>query len=617
MKHFCRRKYGLLWYIYLVVSNRSVSGGWVDADTPENVTQTISLVDGKDYFLVMSDEFEKSGRSFEDGQDPKWTSINRNDYTNAALHYYSNDMVYTEDGMLVIKSVNEDVTFKYWEQAVKGFRPMKKNYITGMLQGWDKFCISSGIIEVSASLPGDVSIGGLWPAIWLLGNLARATYTSSSDFQWPWSYDKCVRTNKEHKEYQYQQEISACNMLNHYGMHSYEGRGAPEIDVFEAMAGYDPYSPFMVGKPYISLSYQVAPGTAYNRPTLGKYPRPGQWYDKGLGYGSNTTANTYFYGTKLKHEPLVRSYWADAISANHGLQPTHFGDQHVYRLEWVNGESGYLKWYLDGEFMFSMSQDTLNRTGSKIADEPMYLILNTAISSMWGFPSPCPTQKCACDCWDARDSKCTCAIPAHMADIFPAHFKIDWVRVYQDPTDPRQRVGCDTPEMPTEKWIKGHADLYVDPGEKIYKRPVPQGGGVCHFDSECGGGACSSGKCVCPMAWSGPTCKAPNGFDDTPRPKQIIIPPMVRPEIPYSLAAVFLALGAIFLSAACVRARHRIQRHKYAVLGDSGITVLPFPKMDLSGVGSPSDSPQLSPRPAGGFEVDKNSVAMDYYDYES
>lgn len=44
---------------------------------------------GKTYDLVFSDEFEVAGRSFADGSDPRWTSINKNDYTNAALQVSS------------------------------------------------------------------------------------------------------------------------------------------------------------------------------------------------------------------------------------------------------------------------------------------------------------------------------------------------------------------------------------------------------------------------------------------------------------------------------------------------------------------------------------------------
>lgn len=40
---------------------------------------------------VFSDEFETEGRSFADGQDPRWTAIDKNDYTNNALHYYKHE----------------------------------------------------------------------------------------------------------------------------------------------------------------------------------------------------------------------------------------------------------------------------------------------------------------------------------------------------------------------------------------------------------------------------------------------------------------------------------------------------------------------------------------------
>jgi Beta-glucan synthesis-associated protein SKN1/KRE6/Sbg1 len=47
-------------------------------------------------------------------------------------------------------------------------------------QGWDKFCFSGGIVEVSAALPGDAYTGGLWPAIWLLGELLYCIYCCST-----------------------------------------------------------------------------------------------------------------------------------------------------------------------------------------------------------------------------------------------------------------------------------------------------------------------------------------------------------------------------------------------------------------------------------------------------
>ena len=37
-----------------------------------------------------------------------------------------------------------------------------------------------------------------------------------------------------------------------------------------------------------------------------------------------------------------------------------------------------------------------------ICQEPMYLILNTAISHRWGFPEPCPADQCSA-CWHCFD----------------------------------------------------------------------------------------------------------------------------------------------------------------------------------------------------------------------
>ena len=89
------------------------------------------------------------------------------------------------------------------------------------------------------------------------------------------------------------------------------------------------------------------------------------------------------------------------MQANTNLYATHFEDQHIYRLEWVPGPQGFIKWYLDDEYLYGISQNALNKTGAIIPEEPMYLLLNTAVSSTWGFPAPCP-EGCPCDCFDPR-----------------------------------------------------------------------------------------------------------------------------------------------------------------------------------------------------------------------
>ena len=130
-----------------------------------------------------------------------------------------------------------------------------------------------------------------------------------------------------------------------------------------------------------------------------------------------------------------KSYLADAISSNTNLGTTHFDDFHNYTIEWKPSspgqEDGYISWYIDGIFRYRITSKTLAKTGGLIPEEPMYLILNTAISSTWGFPVPCP-DGCSCNCFDARREECECGIPANMRENFPADYLVDYIRVYQD-----------------------------------------------------------------------------------------------------------------------------------------------------------------------------------------
>ena len=53
--------------------------GWVDPDTRQEEKKVKSYTNGKEYVLIMSDEFGRDGRSFHDGADPMWTSMDKND----------------------------------------------------------------------------------------------------------------------------------------------------------------------------------------------------------------------------------------------------------------------------------------------------------------------------------------------------------------------------------------------------------------------------------------------------------------------------------------------------------------------------------------------------------
>jgi beta-glucanase (GH16 family) len=60
----------------------------------------------------------------------------------------------------------EHKTNKYvaFDEEKKVFFSDEKHAQTAMLQGWNKFCITGGIVEIRAKLPGAARVGGLWPA---------------------------------------------------------------------------------------------------------------------------------------------------------------------------------------------------------------------------------------------------------------------------------------------------------------------------------------------------------------------------------------------------------------------------------------------------------------------
>ena len=55
-------------------------------------------------------------------------------------------------------------------------------------------------------------------------------------------------------------------------MHKHKGRGAPEIDIMEAMPGDSKLYVSPVDIPYFSSSFQVSPAIVENRPYNGVLP---------------------------------------------------------------------------------------------------------------------------------------------------------------------------------------------------------------------------------------------------------------------------------------------------------------------------------------------------------
>lgn len=520
-----------------------VCGGFIDMDTPHDKRTTKSLVDKTVYHLVMSDEFNTPNRTFTDGHDPIWTALDKSDDDSSSVgggsqqFYNSSFVTTTEKGMMKLSTKIGKTEWTRFDKVKKEWSKESSLFNSGMIQSWEKFCFTGGILEVDIILPGDPFIGGLWPAVWMLGNLGRATYLASTNNIWPWSFDKCDR------KLQPAQAISACNEQNHFGMHPFQGRGSTEIDLIEIMTGdsngkHLPSTDPPLTLPYCDMTLQVAPGVPKNRPANGAAPlyesklAPGghtmllanTWYEN-LEMHGNTSINPFFYGTYLAEtkpkEPVTRTknqaFQADAVGAAHQLTPSHFKKVHTFRVEWQPGPGGRIDWYSKGykiNSTLSIEGDGLGEDwvhaygiqdkvindlmGSQIPIEPSYLIFNTAVSSTWGFPYDVP-ESCE-KCYDCDEPKCACNFAPGFCKMLrdtDVAMYIDSVRVYQSRNSSahvgaNHTIGCDPPEYPTREWIKGHNYQYMRNPPFAYEdkgvplKRVQKGGSKCDSDIDCG-----------------------------------------------------------------------------------------------------------------------------------
>lgn len=230
-------------------------------------------------------------------------------------------------------------------------------------------------------------------------------------------------------------------------------------------------------------------------------------------------------------------------------------------MEWepphTNGTGGYIRWYLDDEFIYGIRGKVLELTKTEIPSEPMYLIMNTAVASSWGFPKPCP-DGCDCSCYQCGNSECTCGLPEGFCDNFPSTFQIDYVRVYQAKN---HILGCSTADRPTEKYIKGHKEDYVDKfeGQKEPLLAIQCGGGYCVDDADCGSstkGMCDNNKCVCSEGFTGPKCLSSDGYDDNPPlPEEIQFSQISLSPGMISTVAFFLVIFTLFVGSVVVMRR--------------------------------------------------------------
>jgi beta-glucan synthesis-associated protein KRE6 len=258
--------------------------------------------------------------------------------TNNPLHYYSQETIKTNDNGALEIAV--DLTVGNFTNAVTG-QTETKEVRSGMLSSWNKVCFTGGIVEVSVKLPGDHRSAGLWPAFWMMGNLARATYVESTEGTWPFSTNVCsYQTNTS-------QKLNACNATDFFNpSQPGRGRGAPEIDILEVMQMDIWSTPTYEAPPVLSASLQVAPGKNYDRPIPGKDHHKINWYQPEVG--NTSSFNEYYYGVYILHDDHMLDYQSDTVSFNHNLNHSFYERQVTYRVEWEppsdDGTGGYVRY---------------------------------------------------------------------------------------------------------------------------------------------------------------------------------------------------------------------------------------------------------------------------------
>ncbi|WVQ75724.1 hypothetical protein IAR50_005354 [Cryptococcus sp. DSM 104548] len=414
----------------------------IDDDTPE-WAYTRTGNDGGEWQLVFSDEFEKDGRTFFEGDDPFFTAMDIHYWATGDFEWLDPSAVTTKDGHLVMTMTQEPIH--------------DLNFKSGMVQSWNKLCFNlNAFIEVSASFPGTSDIGGFWPGIWMMGNLGRPGYGASTEGLWPYSYDSCDVGILPNQTYTNGTGPTAalttgssngalsvlpgqrtpsctCEGEDHPGPNVGVGRAAPEIDIVEAQIV------IADGVGQVSQSLQLAPFDDYYQ------------YDNTsvTQYNTSITSfNSYLGGTyqqaasSLTTVPSNIYYNQDDVTGWTGSsgQFAMFGIE--YQAFPDKREDGYITWYSDNKTSWTIYADAIKENAKTevgrrlIPEEPMALVFNLHMSNNFQNVDFSNLQ-------------------------WPNYHRIDYVRVYQK--SDRISVTCDPDDYPTADYIANHLNVYENP----------------------------------------------------------------------------------------------------------------------------------------------------------
>ncbi|QEO23353.1 hypothetical_protein [Candidozyma auris] len=358
--------------------------------------------DGEKWKLVFSDEFNAEGRTFYDGDDQFFQGVDIWYSGTQDLEWYDPDAITTANGTMI--------------STLDAYKSHNLFYRSGMLQSWNKLCFTQGMILISAQLPNYGNKGGLWPGLWTMGNLGRPGYRASTEGSSP-----------DGISYLPGQRLNACTCPGDDHPNPGTGRGAPEIDIIEAETDTNTMKLGLA-----SQSYQIAPMDIWYYPDYSFLE---------IHNHEVTSANVYTGG------PIQQ-----AVSGVTTLNNTWYergddaGKYQVYGYEYLNdNENGHLTWYVGSDPTLTVHAKALGPNGNigwrRISKEPMSIVMNLGISNSWAYID-----------WPEM--------------IFPAHLRVDYVRIYQ-PED-QINVTCDPEDYPTVDYIENHLEAYMNPNLTLW-----------------------------------------------------------------------------------------------------------------------------------------------------
>ncbi|KAG6381038.1 glycoside hydrolase family 16 protein [Boletus reticuloceps] len=297
-----------------------------------------SFVDGSEWQLVFSDEFDTPNRTFWPGDDPYWEAVDLHYWQTNDLEWYYPDQVTTRGGALEITMVQ---------------RPKNNlDYVSAMISTWNKFCFTGGMVLTSVTLPGANNVVG------------RVGYGATLEGLWPYSYDNCDVGAVANQTYNGEPQAAMVNGDPSHGephpgpVHSdgtYVGRSAPEIDIFESQITGSP----LQGQ--VSQSAQWAPmNAAYEWKNItGNFAIPNS---------SLTQLNPYTGG-------IFQQATSGVTTTNQSCYELSSGYSATYGYEYKPGytsDGGYISWITNDQVAWTLDASGMTADPqTQIADRPI------------------------------------------------------------------------------------------------------------------------------------------------------------------------------------------------------------------------------------------------------